>query len=251
MKNHVFDKVQLTSYFTGDIDNALFQKISEHVAACPSCKDYLHALKTEKETFLKTHAFEDIALPEKTAGDNRLSFRIMPKIYGLAASFLVFITAGFFLLQHFEPGSRIKGEVNLKLFVKNSFGAVEKRGEQRYYPGEKVQFLYSCGSRNKFMLFSIDTSGTISQYYPSQGDSSIGLEPGQDVPLPHSILLDSYIGKELFVGVFSEKTLYCPEIKRAVQASFDQSRSLDSISIFPANCTAVKYVLTVARGTVK
>jgi hypothetical protein len=251
MKNHVINKIQLTSYFVGDIDHALSQKLCDHLKHCSSCNEYLNTLKTEKETFLKIHAFEEITLPDKSMNDDRLSFRIMPKIYGLAASFLVFITAGFFLLQHSEPGSRIKGEVTLKLFVKNSSGAIEKRGEQRYYPGEKVQFLYSCGSRNKFMLLSIDTSGTISQYYPSKGDSSILLEPGQDVPLPHSILLDNYIGEELFVGVFSEKPLYCPPIKKAVQASFDRSRSLDSISGFPANCTTIKYVLSVEKGTAR
>jgi hypothetical protein len=248
VENHIFNKIQLISYFVGDVDNDLSHKISEHLKICPSCSDYIIKLEGEKNAFLKTHAFEEIAFQEKSVGDNRLSFRIMPKIYGLAASFLVFITAGFSLLQHFEPGSRIKGEVNLKLFVKNSSGAIEKRGEQRYYPGEKVQFLYSCGSRNKFILISVDTSGTISQYYPSQGDSSISLDPGQEVPLPHSILLDRYIGKELFIGIFSEKSMYYPAIKKVVKSSFDQSRSLDSISGFPANCTAIKYVLSVETG---
>ena len=248
MENHIFNKIQLISYFIGDVGNDLSLKISEHLKICPSCSDYKIKLEGEKNAFLKTHTFEEVAFQEKSVSDNRLSFRIMPKIYSLEASFLVFITAGFFLLQHSDPGSRIKGEVNLKLFVKNSSGAIEKRGEQRYFPGEKVQFLYSCGSRNKFILISVDTSGTISQYYPSQGDSSISLEPGQDVPLPHSILLDTYIGKELFVGVFSEKPLYCPAITKAAQASFDRSRSLDSISGFPANCTAIKYVLSIETG---
>jgi hypothetical protein len=248
VENHIFNKIQLISYFVGDVDNDLSHKISEHLKICPSCSDYIIKLEGEKNAFLKTHAFNDMTLPEKTMGDNRLSFRIMPKIYGLAASFLVFITAGFFLLHQTGPGSRIKGEVNLKLFVKSSSGAIEKRGEQRYFPGEKVQFLYSCGSRNKFILISVDTSGSISQYYPSLGDSSISLDPGQDAPLPHSILLDNYIGKELFVGVFSEKPLYCPAIKKALQSSFDRTRSLDSLSGFPANCTTIKYVLSIEKG---
>jgi hypothetical protein len=230
------------------MDGDLSLKISEHLKICPSCRDYVNKLKSEKTAFLQTLPYDEMARSPKDTQNARLAFHKTLKFYSLAASFLVFITAGFFLLHQTGPGSRIKGEVNLKLFVKSSSGAIEKRGEQRYFPGEKVQFLYSCGSRNKFMLFSIDTSGTISRYYPSLGDSSISLEPGQDVPLPHSILLDNYIGKELFVGVFSEKPLYCPAITKAAQASFDQSRSLDSISGFPANFTTIKYVLSIEKG---
>jgi hypothetical protein len=205
-------------------------------------------LKNEKTAFLQTLPYDGIALSPKDAQNTRLVFHKTQKLYSLAASFLVFIAAGYFFLQHNQTGSRIKGEANLKLFVKSQNGAIEKRGEQRYLPGEKIQFLYSCGGQNKFILLSIDTSGTISQYYPAQGDSSIALEPGQDAPLPHSILLDRYIGKELFIGVFSEKPQNCQVIKNIVKASFDRSRSLDAIGGFPENCTAIKYILSIETG---
>ena len=216
MKNHIFNKIQLTSYFVADVDNDLSLKISGTSEVCASCRDYVNNLKNEKIVFLQTLPYNEIALPQKDAQNTRLVFHKTPKFYSLAASLLVFIAAGYFFLQHTEPASRIKGEEGLKLFVKNGNGAVEKRGEQRYFPGEKVQFLYSCGSQNKFMLLSVDTSGTISQYYPAQGDSSIALEPGQDAPLPHSILLDKYIGKESY-RIFSEKPLNCPSIKKIVK----------------------------------
>jgi hypothetical protein len=248
MKNHIFNKIQLISYYAGDVDNALSKKISDHLKICPSCSDFVKKLETEKAVFLQTHPFSEISLSQKTVQERRLLFHGMPKIYSLAASFLVFITAGYFLMQHTEPGSRIKGEAGLKLFVKNGNGTIEKRAEQRYFPGEKIQFLYSCGGQNKFMLLSVDTSGTISKYYPSQGDSSVTLEPGQDLPLPHSILLDRYVGKELFIGIFSEKPMNCPAIKNAIKASFDQKRSLDSISGFPAKCGVISYVLSVETG---
>ena len=236
------------SYFVGDIDKDLSLRISEHLKVCPSCSDYIRKLETEKEAFLGIHPFKEIAFSEKPVQGNHLFLRLTPKIYSLAASLLLFIAAGYFFMQHTGPTLRIKGEAGLKLFVKNVNGTIEKRAEQRYFPGEKIQFLYSCGGRNKFMLSSVDTSGTISQYYPSQGDSSVTLEPGQDIPLPHSILLDRYVGKELFIGIFSEKPMNCPVIKNTIKASFDQRRSIDSISGFPANCSVVKYVLSIETG---
>ena len=170
------------SYFVGDIDKDLSLRISEHLKVCPSCSDYIRKLETEKEAFLGIHPFKEIAFSEKPVQGNHLFLRLTPKIYSLAASLLLFIAAGYFFMQHTGPTLRIKGEAGLKLFVKNVNGTIEKRAEQRYFPGEKIQFLYSCGGRNKFMLSSVDTSGTISQYYPSQGDSSVTLEPGQDIP---------------------------------------------------------------------
>jgi hypothetical protein len=72
---------------------------------------------------------------------------------------------------------------------------------------------------------STDTAGRVSVFYPADSDSSIQLEPGRGLPLEHSIQLDGYIGKELFIGVFSAHPLHTAsvvdQVKRVIVATDD------------------------------
>jgi hypothetical protein len=164
---------------------------------------------------------------------------------------LAVATGSFLLLRTPARDSRIKGTSGLELYVKNTRGEVEKRERPFYKTGERIQFRYSCADRNKFMLLSIDSTGAVMTYYPSHGDSSEILEPGQGIPLSHSILLDEYSGKELFLGVFSAEKLHAPSVVEQLRAEFRRAGAIDSIGLFMKNVSIWKQHVIVSKETAR
>jgi hypothetical protein len=245
---HEFDKIELLSYFAGDITGEKRAAMERHIASCGQCRGYLASLESEKAAFLQAHPFDAAAagLPARQKG--RLLHFTRRQVYALAASLILVAGAGsLYLMGRPGPGYRIKGETTLKLFVKNLEGGVEKRGGREYFTGEKIQFLYSCGAKNNFSLVSMDTLGAVTVYYPQSGDSSLALERGQDVPLPNSIALDEYTGRELFMGIFSERPFLVPQIVEKLKASFQQFHSIDSAGIAGNEFAVVSYMLSVRQ----
>jgi hypothetical protein len=249
MMEHEFDKIELLSYFTGDITGGKRGAMERHIASCGQCRAYLASLESEKAAFLQAHPFEETAARWNTRQAGRRVFFRHRQVYALAASLILFLGAGYlFMAGRTETGYRIKGETNLKIFVKNHAGDIEKRGRQEYFTGEKIQFLYSCGAKNNFALISMDTTGAVSIYFPQSEDSSLALERGRDIPLPNSIALDEYAGRELFMGIFSEKQFFVPQLVERLKTSFGRSHSIDSIGIAEKDFITVTYSLTVQQG---
>lgn len=250
METHEFDKIDLLSYVTGGCDETKSERISTHLLTCRSCRSSVEAFRSENAAFLNTHPYAGMTQTSDTVPIRRTVPFPMRRIYGIAASILLLLSAGYFLhLQEDAPSSQIKGAVGLKLFVKNARGEIEMRDKHVYCAGERIQFQYSCGIRNKFMLLSIDTTGAVMQYYPVHGDSSEALEPGQDIPLPHSILLDEYSGRELFIGIFSEKKLRADHIRDEIKADFNRTNNIDSIGLSMKDVSLWNQRIVVIKGT--
>lgn len=246
---HPFDKTDLLMYSTGSCDETIKRSVAAHLPSCASCTAYVKSLETEKRFFLSALPFEStITLPERVPGKRALLFFRQP-LYAIAATFVLFIGAGFLYTAGSRHGeNRIKGETGLKVFVQNWAGTIEKREPRVFYTGEKIQFLYSCGADNRFILLSLDTAGVITTYYPSAGDSSSMLESGRDIPLPNSIVLDEYTGRELFIGLFSKKALSSTAIKQHIAGKFTAARSLDSLDLKGMDATVVTCACTVLKG---
>jgi hypothetical protein len=246
-KSHPFDKTDLLSYFTGDGSEEKCRAISTHISSCESCRRYLADLESEKSTFLASHPFETTIAPSSRPAGGRLLRFSRYRQYALAATLALCISGAAYLYRSTLTGGeiRIKGETGLKAFVQTSAGAIEKRSSHVYFAGEKIQFLYSCGEQNRFMLLGMDTSGVITTYYPATGDSSIVVERGADMPLPNSIALDQYTGRELFFAVFSKRPLYVPDVRAQCAAQFAKTGSIDSIVIREDGVSPVVYPITV------
>jgi hypothetical protein len=238
---HAIDHITLVAYFTGSLNDFEKRRVGLHVESCPACRESLRTMQIEKETFLSGHPFSALRpLPRK------LSFK---PVYALAAS-LILCFGAWYSYQTNHPGYRLKGDTRLTLFVKAQDGAVSVREQPVYRPGEKIQFTYSCGENNQFILLSIDERGSISRYYPQTGDSSIALEIGRDLPLPNSIVLDDYIGDERYIAYFSKTRLYVPAVEAALAAAFNTVDSLKYL-VAPAEPDAdVKMVALIKKRSV-
>ncbi len=241
MTEHEVDKLTLTSYFTGDLDGEKHALVEKHLVSCASCRDYLNELEAEKSSFLNNVPFESLPASPQKKSTTIIPFR---KYYAIAATVVLFITGGlFYQLRETQDYIRIKGNTGIKIFSQNKNGTIEKRENSIYYPGECIQITYSCTDKHYLILFSIDEKGVISKYYPDNEDSSIILEKGADIPLPNSIALDSYIGRELYIALFSGHRVYLPDILDQVKSEYEKNGLSEKITLQEENGFDVHKVL--------
>ena len=246
---HPFDKTDLLSFFTGDVPAQKRNAIEEHIALCVSCRSYVNGLTSEKTAFLAARPFETSIKFESHRSNTRFLPFFGRQLYALAACVVAVVTAAYFYVSSHGPSAgRIKGETGIKALVQNKSGAIEKRSSGIYASGEKIQFLYSCGAQNRFILLGIDTAGAVTTYFPVSGDSSCVLEPGADIPLPNSIVLDEYTGRETFLAVFSEKPLSVADVKTVCLTVFKKTHSIDLSDLAVNDALTVKYPITVRGG---
>jgi hypothetical protein len=245
---HPIDKVDIISWFTGSCRAEARRRIEEHVSSCISCRRFLQSLQQERDGFLSRFPFEQTIGARQTA----VVRHFYPKqLFALAASVLLLAGAGIIYRQlSFPQSSRLKGEaVEMNVYVKTAAGAIESRKEHWYAPGEQIQITYSCAALNRLILLSVDERGTISTYCPIRGDSSVTLEQGAGLPLPNSIILDDYIGKELIVAIFSRRPLSLSSAKSLLTKAIGSPANLQAVSLDAGDSAIVKTLLiTKARA---
>lgn len=226
MTDHL-SKLTLLALAAGDLAPEKKAEALSHVQGCGDCRRALEALETDREVFLKDHPFE----ARKIEKPGFSFFR--PAYYRMAAVLALFVAAGaYFTVLREKEGTRTKGgEESVRIMVLDGDGSVAERKNPVYRPGERIQFIYSCAERNRLALMSIDSLGRTTVYYPVSGDSSVRLEQGRDLPLDRSILLDGYIGPELFVAVLSSASLPVDAVQSALEEAFRRNNGLKGMEI--------------------
>jgi hypothetical protein len=239
------DTLTLMSYFAGDLDEITTLQVKKHVDQCPECKSALAKLNQEQTQFLERYPIPPIA--NETLPKKRITIFNSRPLMALAATLVLVVTAGYITMNRTGKDEfRIKGDTNIDMYVQSSNGSPENRKTGLFCPGEKIQFTYSCGAYNNFVLLSSDTSGNISVYFPSSGITSIPLEPGQKLPLPNSIILDNYIGKEVYIALFSKSSINVSSITAKVKESITNGAGFDNLKISFAN-TIIQTVYITKR----
>ena len=224
-----YDTLTLMSFVSEDFDERTMSEIVNHLGRCIECDTVVNRLRREKEDFLQLYPVSPYS--SEPTGAKIIPFRAR-SILAIAASLFITVTAGFYVLTHDQPdGYRIKGATQLDMYVLDETGVPSKRGDSIYYPGERIQFTYSTGRNRNLILLSIDTSRVITLFYPSQKDSSVKLAPGRDLPLPHSITLDGYIGPELYVAIFSASPLSIIDVKEKLKGSLNRSGTFEDLRL--------------------
>jgi hypothetical protein len=211
-----YDKLTLLNFVTGNLSPKGGSEVTGHLQHCRECASFVNSVQEERSQFLRDFPESGhVAVIEKKNSSQRL-FR---RVFAIAATLVVVITGSAVLLRNQEPSFTTKGGVALHLFVLDRNGKPTTRESMTYFPGERVQFSYSCGIERYLILLSSDTAGAITRFYPVEGDSSQPVASGADIPLPHSIELDEYIGDELYIAVFSAHPLALPPVTEKVKAA--------------------------------
>ncbi len=240
-----YDKLTLLSFVAGDLRAAARSSVESHLRQCTVCADFIRQMNEERSTFLDELPSIDV-IPVKS----RKLFRFAPArtAFAIAAGLILAVGTGSLLINRTNDGYRTKGDITLMLFAQDSTGAPSVRKEPVFAPGERIQFTYSCGDERYFILASIDDAGHISVFYPAHTDSSMLVEPGRDLPLPNSIVLDDYIGKELFIVVFSARPLQVATVVNEVKRAFSESRDLHKLLLRIDGATIRSILLTKREG---
>lgn len=240
-----YDMLTLLSYVTGDLSDGALSEMEIHLRDCSICTAYVADVKKEQAAFLET--FPSISVAKPPVRERLVRFPALRTVLALAAVLVIAVGTGTLLVNHHGEDYRTKGGVALKLFVQDSAGVPLECAVPVCTPGERIQFTYSCGGERYFMLMSVDTSGAVSVFYPEKGDSSIAVEPGNDLPLPNSIVLDDYIGKEWYVAVFSAHPLSAVAVTGKLRGAIRKKE--DWILAVPdIDHATVKSILLTKRG---
>jgi len=103
-----------------------------------------------------------------------------------------------------EPGTHIRGGAFLDTFVLRDGVGQPWEPRDRLTEGDRVQFAYNASNTGDTMvLLSIDGEGTLTVFWPAEGDIPEPIEPTKLHLLEDSIELDDARGPETFVVFFS------------------------------------------------
>ncbi|MBN1577809.1 MAG: DUF4384 domain-containing protein [Chitinispirillaceae bacterium] len=238
-----YDKLTLFSFVTGDLSGEKRLEMESHLRRCVSCAGFVKQAVAERAEFLEAFPVIDV-VPVKSL--RFLRFTPMRTALALAAGLVLAVGAGSLLVNRSGEAYRTKGGVALNLFAQDTAGSPVVRREPVFTPGERIQFTYSCGNERYFILASIDDTGRISVFYPAEGDNSMLLEPGRDLPLPNSIVLDEYIGKELYIAVFSARPLQVAAVVDKIQRALTVQPDLCK-TVLKIENAAIRSILLTKR----
>ncbi|MGK3992104.1 zf-HC2 domain-containing protein [Sorangium sp. So ce1024] len=118
-----------------------------------------------------------------------------------------------------EPATRIKGSGGRIGFYVARGDVVSQGGPgEVVHPDDRLQFTYSTADAGYFALLSVDGARKASVYFPA-GDVAAPIQPGQDVPLPNSVVLDGTLGAEILYGLFCDAPVALEPLRAALESA--------------------------------
>jgi hypothetical protein len=214
-------QLDIELYFVGEMDSAASRELEKHLEECDVCCASLENLKLKKDEFLKAHPYYSFApaqvSEEQVPWYDQLWERLWEMLMrpALVPVYGVLILALFltpYLYREFmdDSGSDIiwKGKPFISSFVYQRGGNTYAGDTAAtYYENDQIQILYTSATHTYMTLFSIDSRGTISFYYPESESSwcSMEIKPGSGLAYHRSIVLDNVEGWELIVALFSKE----------------------------------------------
>jgi hypothetical protein len=202
-------------------------RIGDHVRGCARCTERLGALRGERDAFAReAPALKRAVLPLARSRGSARVFGLAAGLLGLAAATVLVVRGADFGAG---PGAatRTKGSgASLGVYVKHD-GAVRAGGaDERVEPGDALRFVYTTVAPRYLAVFSLDGAKRASVYYPD-GDVAARVEPGVQVALPSSTVLDEVLGPERLFGVACASSFEVEPLRRALQTTGDVGAGAD------------------------
>ncbi|AGP38926.1 hypothetical protein [Sorangium cellulosum] len=116
-------------------------------------------------------------------------------------------------------GARIKGgSGRIGFYVARGDALAPGGPGEVVHPNDRLQFTYSAVDAGFFALLSVDGARKASVYFPA-GDVAAPIQPGEQVPLPSSVVLDETLGAETVYGLFCETPVALEPLRAALEAA--------------------------------
>jgi hypothetical protein len=218
--------LRLDQLLARELDAELERSTRAHLEGCAACAARLAAIEAERAAFLA--APPPLRRPTKGAAPAKAARRrgLVYLFPGVAAA-VAAAAAVVFLLRvppkppsesDADPGTRIKGGSRIGFYVKRGAAVAHGGPGEVVYPGDALQFTYSTQRASYLALVSVDGAGKASLYFPESAEAA-PIEPGQDVALPISTVLDDTLGGETVVGLFCAAPIPLEPLRAAFEAN--------------------------------
>jgi len=189
----------------------------EHLDACRECGERFAAIEAERAAFRR--AAPPLALP---SAPGRRRAWMWPAAGATAAA----LAAAAVVLAATVPARndgdasaiRRKGSARLGFFVEHR-GAVREGGPgEVVFPGDSLRFTYATDRPAHVAVLSVDGADHVTIYVP-RGSVAERVEPGSNLALPGSTILDDTLGAETVYGLFCDRPVELEPVRAAFAAS--------------------------------
>jgi hypothetical protein len=208
----------LDTLMAGELAPDARARAEQHLPGCAACDARRRELEAARGAFpLEAPAFAKIVAAVSPARARRRTWWL-GGAFAMAAA-----AASMILAVRATPDTdavRTKGGAKLGFFV--SHGDIVREGGPRevVHAGDRLQLVYTITQPRHLAVFLRDSEGTITTVFP-RGTTAAKVEPGTNVPLPESLLLDGALGVETLLGVFCDHAAPVEALRRGADAPGD------------------------------
>ena len=190
--------LRIDQFIRQELDGARETNARSHLVGCASCSARLSEMETTRAQFAQAPSILP-ALSSRSRAARRPAFSRW--LYGGAGSVLAAAMVLFALLRPTSEPWRSKGSEHLQLFIRHEGEVRPGISGEVVAPGDRLQFTYTLAESRYFALLSRDGANLVSVYFPD-GRTAVRLEPGRDLELERSTILDETLGHEELYGLF-------------------------------------------------
>lgn len=244
----------LARFVAEDLDDEAANTAKKHLRICSKCQMETNSIKSNSESYLENETVHLNRLRESLKLEKRRSIRFggltsMGLATAAAAVIAIFV---FFKQETKEPDIMYKGIM--------TFDLVSKRGEQQFKVNEDeilqendaLRFVLFTGEAGFIYVFSMDTEGDVSPFYPDSYPNNDPLPMFLDGPgrheLPGSVILDDNLGYEYFVVAFSDSKFLRTELEGRIREQLKDGFSGRYMNLGPQIKVGVIRILKTDGG---
>ncbi|MGV3621904.1 MAG: hypothetical protein ACO1OB_13860 [Archangium sp.] len=211
----------LLSALSADESNAA----KHHIDGCAECKQRWQELNEDKQRFEQfvfartLPKVEARVAAERQGFFERFKLKFLVPAVGLAAALAVVAVSG--------PGTQteddlyvgIKGQPTLEVYAqRGSGGSFAVSPGATLQPSDKIRFVVNPAGSKYVMVASHDGAGVFSVYSPFNANMSQPVDAKSKLELPGAVELDSTLGTERVIAVFSDEPLTASQVEAALKA---------------------------------
>lgn len=216
--------LELDRLLLGELEPAARVAAEAHLAGCDACSERRAAIERDRAAFVA--APPPLALPAELAPARpRRSVWLAGAALAVAAAIagVAVFRSGGAVAPPVAPGSvdlvATKGDgFELAAVIERAGHQTRARSGDELRPGDRLQLAYSLSEPAHLYVIGVDGSSHASVYFP-EGKATGAAQPGREVELPFSLVIDSAPGGEHFYGVACDQARAAEELARAIEIS--------------------------------
>jgi hypothetical protein len=219
------NKLLIEKYYTGELDKAKSMEVEKHVQTCIECKQYYEELTADNKRFLDIHPFNSLINPRVSDKMDMpwykplFNFSLQPAFRPVYALILIISIVIPFYISHSpnetSTGIRNKGTDQLSFLYRRDGKIYEGTVKDTFQAHDEIQIIYNSLKKQYISLFSIDSKGNISFYFPENTSRwcSIKTEKGSNIHYPLGMVLDNTGGHELIIVLLTRNRIKVKEVQ--------------------------------------